>query len=220
MGGGVGTNALYFESSYALGDHLVLIGNCAGTNLKTYYIGELGAGYYQSFDNKYRFDIIGGYGIGKLSGSEYEKGLSFWGGYSTDHNYLYFNNYYRYMLQADFGIFNKIGEIGVSSKVCDVFMYNTLYEEQTIEHNFGITSVVFTPIPYQSYFFEPAFFFRFGFKHVKYHFCVGYSYPFGPEIHFWNNSNLSYGLFASQGITVDLFQKQPMSVFDLIKRKR
>ena len=207
LGGGIGTDGLSFQGSYAIDSHVVILANYAGGDLKSNYFGEVACGYYYPIEGWARFDVLGGFGIGKVSDNELRTiGFSF-ENYPPQIHYQINNNFKRAMLQADLGFFNKNVEGGFSVKLTSVYMSNAFYEIDTVNHWTGPSKSHFTQIPYQSFFFEPAMFFNVGFKHIKLHFCYGGSTPIGVQAHFWSTSKLSFGYFFTEGIFIDLFQK-------------
>jgi len=161
---------------------------------------------YYHIEDWARFDVLGGLGIGKVSDDEYNNELSI-DHYPPQIHYQLNNDYKRGMIQADLGFFSKNVEGGFSVKITSVYMSNTFYEMDTVDHWTGASKSYFTSIPYQSFFFEPAMFVNVGLKHAKLHFCGGGSFPFGSQTRFWSTSKLSFGSFFTEGIFIDLFKK-------------
>ena len=205
-GVGIGLTSKYFEGSYAIDSHLVVLANYYGTDLKRNYFGEIGSGYYYSDYNGFKYDLVGGLGIGKVSDNIFNDEVS-WSGKTDKYHYKLNNDYKRIMIQGDMGFFYKYLESGFSVKAYSIYMGNTHYELDTLYSYSKSWVSHYTYIPFQSYFFEPALFLNIGFKHVKLHLCAGVSLPFGNSAPFWNRTNLNLDAFESGGIFIDLFQK-------------
>jgi len=218
VGGGLSSAGGYFEGSYAIDSHIVLMANFAKYAVKdsnTFskdWIGELAGGYYSHIGKHGRFEILGGYGIGNSSSNEYyyPPGTNFFNFYTKPpfDRFITNTNFGRFIIQSDIGASAKYGEIGLSAKMSFLFMQKPSFEKQNIgSPNNMVTADTLFLMPSTEAFFEPSIFLNFGLKNVKFHFNLGLSLILGPDKNFWEQHSLYPGAFFAEGITVYLFRK-------------
>lgn len=158
-----GTNGYDLQFAHAPTKHFVVIANGSyqsktadSNSIKDYhnhYFGEVGGGYYTKLGERGRFEIIGGYGIGQSeSGYDY----NFFEPYSK----LVKGYYERYFIQADIG--NTSGNNVMTSGVSIKGSYVNFYK-------FASETIV-SKEAQSNFYFEPAVFFRVGWKYVKFQF--------------------------------------------------
>ena len=212
--GSLSSAGLCFQGSYALTNKIVLSGTYIGlngnpdsTNLRGInQFGAIGIGYYKTWKG-FRFEALGGFGIGNSYVNCNVKNPSF-GVSGGQTGYSVNNNYSSSTIQLDGGIFGKYIEAGISLKLNYLGMYNewyyiydlsndgkTIFDEQSLQ------------LPSNVFLFEPAYFFSVGLKHVKFILSTGASIVLGPQSKYWNDKNLNEGGFLSEGIIIDLFRE-------------
>ncbi len=109
---------------------------------------EMAPGYYTNFEKNGRFEIYGGYGIGKIQ-AEFDN--IFWRSYSNV-------SYYRIFIQPSIGFTSDYAEGSLAARIV---MLNI-----SQEHNQNT-----------GYFVEPAATIKFGAKPVKMYIQLGFSLP-------------------------------------------
>ena len=115
---------------------------------------EAGIGYYEKIGDKGRYEIYGGYGIGKAEGF-FENAL-----FDSE---ITNANYNRFFIQPGIGISTGIFDGSFSPRFV------------LIQMNPGVTSGNY------NIFLEPVFTSKVGFKYVKFVAQVGFSVPFGED---------------------------------------
>ena len=214
VGGGYSEAGYYFEGSYALDSHIVIMADGAGqytpdTNgaFSQNIFGEIGGGYYSHIGKYGRFEFIGAYGMGNVAANQFL--IPFYlGGSKSLRRYIVNNNYNRITLQGDIAFSSKYAELGLSAKLSYLNMPGVYYHKQDLDtKSYAVLDDSSLNISQNEFFFEPCYFINLGIKNVKIHLCVGWSFLIGPDVHFWDLHQLYAGGFAATGITVDLFRK-------------
>src|ERR1017187_6703670 len=118
VGGGMSSAGVYFEGSYALDSHIVVMAEYAGISTTdtdaTYFkynFGEIGGGYYSHIGGHGRFEFLGGFGIGNLNTNLYYHPdlFTLFGSPRIEH-FIIRNNFERLSIQADIAISSKYAD--------------------------------------------------------------------------------------------------------------
>lgn len=200
-----GTSGYDPQVAYAATDHIAVVANASFRNSpfeskvsvgeesftytgkKKHQIYEMGIGYYDTNDSGLTFEVIGGYGMGRVSDMEVS-GLNF---RMTNKNTLKLVDGETALLSADFkkwfiqptiGITHENVDFGVTSKFSNVRM--TILNER-----------------YNDWFFEPVATLRFGIESVKLTSQLGISIPMSGEINYvWQPFMFSMGIMVDVNV--------------------
>lgn len=163
------------QVAYAVTDHIGVMFNGSFANQSSdttdnyhrHVFGEFGAGYYTKFGDKWRFEVYGGAGLGKIQ-ANYENGL--WLSRSDVNNF-------RAFLQPGIGFTTEVGGFSFNPRLVGVSLYQ----------NGGTRTV--------GYFMEPTVTGKVGYKFIKAVGQIGFSVPVGEELLFeYNPFIFSVGL--------------------------
>ena len=170
-----GTSGFDPQIAYAVTDNIGIMLNGSfkdskSDSLEDYHkhqFGEIGIGYYKKLDENARFEVFTGFGYGKIKAYT---------------EFAFLNDYvnlesYRFFIQPDIGITNKIIDASFSTRF---IVFNT------INNN----------INYNRMFLEPALTFRVGYKYIKFSVQVGYSFALSSSIINYEPFIFSIGLHA------------------------
>ncbi len=161
------------QFAYALTDKVGLMLNGSFNNTKDdcHKFVELGAGYYKSLDKTTRFEVFTGFGYGK-----YESNSDFII-LGSDVNYSSKVDAYRFFIQPDIGITNKIIDASFTPR-------------------FVIFSATNKDISYNRTFLEPTLTFSAGYQYVKFIMQIGASFPLSSSAIDYEPLILSVGIHA------------------------
>ncbi len=189
------SNEFGIQASYAVDSHCVLLTSLTGANgrtgtatldVTTYYstinnfLGDIGAGYFEKFDQNGRFEVLGGFGYGNANSHNVvlDPSANSLFGFAMDN---ISGNFMHGFGQCDIGLVKKNFEFGLGLRLSYL----------TPEANFQCVPIgnTYSPPEYSdeiggsALFLEPAIMISAGLEQVKLNLSIGYSSKlFGADI--------------------------------------
>jgi hypothetical protein len=202
-----GSEGAGIQASYSINNWLVLAGNCSMVYDGKYIdhaVTDIGAGFYKKIGKTGSFEILGSGGYGFTNTNVLNKR---WLDYADNEYLNIYSKMYRGSLQLDIGVRNDYIEFSIGARLTDMF-FDGDYEALYYDINNHIDSLKHMPLKGHALFIEPGMTLSAGIRNVKFTGSIGFSYQIdGMTINPFYGP-LYFPLYATAGITVELFGKK------------